>query len=275
MLHPNFVIFLGGEWPCLQRLQWHVCARPQHPCRFWGWPNYLYFRFPSWYLCRLQTGELVRIYKGHGHAVTSIVILGKVMVTASLDKLVRVYELQVFKLLQLLNIRFSINARWCDVFFFCSLMTACRCMGVTATWWCAWQYTRVWWVHLNRHPHNDQFHQNLYIKKKMSAELPQIYTGCYDGTIQAVKLNLMKNYRCWVGTPPLLCYILVSLTSFVEFICSVFSGKIALWSSAWRSISCSTSSAITATPICRRSNAAGKGAMRFSPRSSRLKKYVV
>lgn len=44
----------------------------------------------------LQTGELVRIYKGHGHAVTSIVILGKVMVTACLDKLVRVYELQVF-----------------------------------------------------------------------------------------------------------------------------------------------------------------------------------
>lgn len=43
----------------------------------------------------LQTGELVRIYKGHGHAVTSIVILGKVMVTACLDKLVRVYELQV------------------------------------------------------------------------------------------------------------------------------------------------------------------------------------
>lgn len=26
----------------------------------------------------------------------------------------------------------------------------------------------------------------------------QIYTGCYDGSVQAVKLNLMKNYRCWV-----------------------------------------------------------------------------
>ncbi|XP_056150242.1 zinc finger protein 106 isoform X2 [Lampris incognitus] len=25
----------------------------------------------------------------------------------------------------------------------------------------------------------------------------QIYTGCCDGSIQAVKLNLMKNYRCW------------------------------------------------------------------------------
>lgn len=28
----------------------------------------------------------------------------------------------------------------------------------------------------------------------------QVYTGCYDGTVQAVKLNLMKNYRCWVTT---------------------------------------------------------------------------
>lgn len=26
----------------------------------------------------------------------------------------------------------------------------------------------------------------------------QIYTGCYDGSVQAVKLNLMQNHRCWV-----------------------------------------------------------------------------
>ena len=37
----------------------------------------------------------MRIYKGHSHSVTSIIILGKVMVTACLDKLLRVYELQV------------------------------------------------------------------------------------------------------------------------------------------------------------------------------------
>lgn len=43
----------------------------------------------------MQTGELVRIYKGHNHAVTVVNILGKVMVTACLDKFVRVYELQV------------------------------------------------------------------------------------------------------------------------------------------------------------------------------------
>lgn len=45
----------------------------------------------------MQTGELVRIYKGHNHAVTVVNILGKVMVTACLDKFVRVYELQVRK----------------------------------------------------------------------------------------------------------------------------------------------------------------------------------
>lgn len=26
----------------------------------------------------------------------------------------------------------------------------------------------------------------------------QIYTGCYDGSVKAVKLNLMQNHRCWV-----------------------------------------------------------------------------
>lgn len=26
----------------------------------------------------------------------------------------------------------------------------------------------------------------------------QIYTGCYDGSLQAVKMNLLQNYRCRV-----------------------------------------------------------------------------
>lgn len=37
----------------------------------------------------------MRVYKGHSHAVTVVAVLGKVMVTACLDKLVRVYDLQV------------------------------------------------------------------------------------------------------------------------------------------------------------------------------------
>lgn len=58
-----------------------------------------------------QTGELVRVYKGHSHAVTVVAILGKVMVTACLDKLVRVYDLQV---------RFSK-----------SLLLLCSCINLT------------------------------------------------------------------------------------------------------------------------------------------------
>lgn len=31
----------------------------------------------------------------------------------------------------------------------------------------------------------------------MAINKNMIYTGCYDGSVQAVKLNLMQNYRCW------------------------------------------------------------------------------
>ncbi|XP_041831216.1 zinc finger protein 106 isoform X3 [Melanotaenia boesemani] len=31
----------------------------------------------------------------------------------------------------------------------------------------------------------------------MAVHKSVIYTGCYDGSVQAVKLNLMKNHRCW------------------------------------------------------------------------------
>lgn len=56
-------------------------------------------RYDVWHVCislfMFQTGEMVRVYKGHSHAVTVVAVLGKVMVTACLDKLVRVYDLQV------------------------------------------------------------------------------------------------------------------------------------------------------------------------------------
>lgn len=31
----------------------------------------------------------------------------------------------------------------------------------------------------------------------MAVHKSVVYTGCYDGSVQAVKLNLLKNYRCW------------------------------------------------------------------------------
>jgi len=42
-----------------------------------------------------QTGELLQVFKGHSHAVTVVDVMGNVMITACLDKLVRVYDLQV------------------------------------------------------------------------------------------------------------------------------------------------------------------------------------
>ncbi len=104
----------------------------------------------------------------------------------------------------------------------------------------------------------------------------QIYTGCYDGSIQAVKLNLMKNYRCWVRTQDTQSEVMkifsvhkiwyVLMPRAVTCLCDLrplSSGRTALWSSALRSISCSISSEITATPACRRSNVTGEDVALF------------
>ncbi|XP_070399714.1 zinc finger protein 106-like [Nothobranchius furzeri] len=66
----------------------------------------------SCFLLSLQTGELVRIYMGHGHVIKSIVILGKVMLTACLDKLVRAYELQSQDCLQVYGAQQSSTCVW-------------------------------------------------------------------------------------------------------------------------------------------------------------------
>lgn len=122
-------------------------------------------------MCLLQTGELVRVYKGHSHAVTVVSILGKVMVTACLDKLVRVYDLQVcilktsvyiyhykcllasllllFGTWKLVRVFSRIHTRKSEMISACfslhSLMSSCRFMADTKTWWCAWPSTRTWW----------------------------------------------------------------------------------------------------------------------------------
>ncbi|KAM8831521.1 zinc finger protein 106 isoform 2-T2 [Spinachia spinachia] len=115
----------------------------------------------------IHTGELVRIYKGHDHAVTSIAILGKVMVTACLDKLVRVYELQSHDRLQVYG-------------------------GHTDMVMCMAVYKSV----VSGPTCSDTLKTCTFLMSVIVCPA-QVYTGCYDGTIQAVKLNLMKNYRCW------------------------------------------------------------------------------
>ncbi|PWA29723.1 hypothetical protein CCH79_00007850 [Gambusia affinis] len=83
---------------------------------------------------------------GHSHAVTVVTVLGKVMVTACLDKVVRVYDLQD---------QLQVYGGYSDMVL---------CMAI---------------------------HKNM------------IYTGCYDGSTKAVKLNLTQNHRCWWHGCPL------------------------------------------------------------------------
>lgn len=85
----NDLVFSGSSDQCVYTHNIHVSASVRaQTC----WSQNLH-------VCEsasvAQTGELVRVYRGHSHAVTVVAVLGKVMVTACLDKLVRVYDLQV------------------------------------------------------------------------------------------------------------------------------------------------------------------------------------
>lgn len=72
----------------------------------------------------------MRVYKGHSHAVTVVAVLGKVMVTACLDKLVRVYDLQVsVTSLPVGELRHVAQAGCVH-----SPTASCRRMAATATW---------------------------------------------------------------------------------------------------------------------------------------------
>ncbi|KAG7263658.1 hypothetical protein CRUP_037990 [Coryphaenoides rupestris] len=125
----------------------------------------------------IHTGELVRIYKGHSHSVTSIIILGKVMVTACLDKLVRVYELQSHDRLQVYG----------------GHTDMVMCMAIHKS-----VVRSICVVILHRSVVAPILPSHRADSTTQCFRLgPQIYTGCYDGSVQAVKLNLMKNHRCW------------------------------------------------------------------------------
>ncbi|CAG01232.1 unnamed protein product, partial [Tetraodon nigroviridis] len=131
------------------------------------------------YTHNIHTGELVRVYKGHSHAVTVVAVLGKVMVTACLDKLVRVYDLQSHSQLQ--------------VYGGHSDMVTCMA------------------IHQNMvsakpnplHKSSPALMKSTDVsvsEPRSSPDAPfvfQIYTGCYDGSLQAVKMNLLQTYRCW------------------------------------------------------------------------------
>uniref|UniRef100_A0A8C4QBT2 Zinc finger protein 106a n=1 Tax=Eptatretus burgeri TaxID=7764 RepID=A0A8C4QBT2_EPTBU len=91
-------------------------------------------------LC-MQTGQLLRVYKGHRHTVMAVCVLGQVLLSACLDRLVRVFDLETHDRLQV-------------------------------------------------HRHKDMV-------MCMTVHKSVIYTGCYNGMVQATKLDLMQNYRCW------------------------------------------------------------------------------
>lgn len=53
----------------------------------------------------------------------------------------------------------------------------------------------------------------------------QIYSGCNDGSIQAVKINLMKNFHCWVRTDSEFRWVLFAWVFFPPDVFDLFSAS--------------------------------------------------
>lgn len=95
----NDLVFSGSSDQCVYTHNIHVSVSVSTPKNVIFQSSFFFLNQKVCDVCKCtflaQTGELVRVYKGHSHAVTVVAVLGKVMVTACLDKLVRVYDLQV------------------------------------------------------------------------------------------------------------------------------------------------------------------------------------
>lgn len=119
------------------------------------------------------------------------------MLTASLDKMIRVYELKVGGIFQP-HFLFFIR----DIVLLktrVSLLVTRPSAGVRGP-------QRHGVVHGRT---QERGADSVFVLVRTTCErtradlcicLLQLYTGCHDGTVQAMKLNLIKNFRCWVRT---------------------------------------------------------------------------
>lgn len=158
-------------------------------------------------LPQFQTGELVRVYKGHSHAVTVVTVLGKVMVTACMDKLVRVYDLQV-------GIKRHTVCVCAHALTTCSVSQSHEQLQVYGG-----HKDMVMCMAVQRSMVREAATVSFVgfilqcLRLKRDCGVFQIYTGCYDGSVQAVKLNLLQNFRCWVREKADCCAVEKMLSS--------------------------------------------------------------
>ncbi|XP_015243464.1 PREDICTED: uncharacterized protein LOC107093134 [Cyprinodon variegatus] len=129
-----------------------------------------------------KSGLLLRTLEGHTKTVLCLKVVNDLVFSGSSDTSVHAHNIHTGELVRIYKGHSH-------------AVTSIVILGKVMVTACLDQLVRVY--ELQSHDRLQVYGGHSDMVMCMAVHKSVIYTGCYDGSIQAVKLNLMKNYRCW------------------------------------------------------------------------------
>ncbi|XP_018425005.1 PREDICTED: zinc finger protein 106 [Nanorana parkeri] len=129
-----------------------------------------------------RNGLLLRTLEGHSKTVLCMKVVNDLVFSGSSDQSVHAHNIHTGELVRIYK---GHN----------HAVTVVNILGQVMVTACLDKFVRVY--ELQSHDRLQVYGGYSDMIMCMSIYKSMIYTGCYDGSVQAVRLNLMKNYRCW------------------------------------------------------------------------------
>ncbi|XP_048831700.1 zinc finger protein 106-like [Brienomyrus brachyistius] len=129
-----------------------------------------------------KSGLLLRTLEGHTKTVLCMKVVNDLVFSGSSDQSVHAYNIHTGELVRIYKGHSH-------------AVTAITIMGKVMVTACLDKLVRVY--ELQSHNQLQVYGGHKDMVMCMALHKGMIYTGCYDGSVQAVRLNLIKNHRCW------------------------------------------------------------------------------
>ncbi|XP_072311526.1 uncharacterized protein [Eucyclogobius newberryi] len=129
-----------------------------------------------------KSGLLLRTLKGHSKTVLCLKVVNDLVFSGSSDTSVHAHNVHTGELVRVYKGHGH-------------AVTSIAILGKVMVTACLDKLVRVY--ELQSHDRLQVYGGHSDMVLCMAIHKSVMYTGCYDGSIQAVRLNLMKNFRCW------------------------------------------------------------------------------
>ncbi|XP_069064888.1 zinc finger protein 106 isoform X2 [Pleurodeles waltl] len=129
-----------------------------------------------------QNGLLLRTLEGHSKTVLCMKVVNDLVFSGSSDQSVHAHNIHTGELVRIYK---GHN----------HAVTVVNILGKVMVTASLDKFVRVY--ELQSHDRLQVYGGHKDMIMCMTIHKSMIYTGCYDGSIQAVRLNLLQNYRCW------------------------------------------------------------------------------